>query len=224
LWRRLRGGQTSGVEDGEPSGTHGILRSIIFGLGFEFGKHAVIARLYQLTPDYVMTASIGDVVLLYIAQPRMTWIFLALVSAFKTDFSIIPAIIVEIILQIVTYVTLAKVSIHGQNSGFLAGKSGWQSLSSEGRLFYAGAFYMVFMDGMCILLFLFPLLASEKDGRESPLVWAFLFVLVGPWMGSWLFWAGFLQLFGDRYCPPDLIRQGIIWTSGNILGVIFTTG
>lgn len=46
-----------------------------------------------------------------------------------------------------------------------------------------------------------------------------LLFMVLPWIGQRLFWAGFLRLSADLYCPPRLWSNTAVWTIFSTLGV-----
>ena len=48
-------------------------------------------------------------------------------------------------------------------------------------------------------------------GKLSVISKAFVFLLL-PFIGQWLFWVGFVELYADWYCPPSLWKMTTVWT------------
>ena len=59
---------------------------------------------------------------------------------------------------------------------------------------------------------------AENTPEEIRDLMAFLIL---PWIGQWLFWAGFLRLAGDTFCPPKLWTNTTVWTVCSALGAFF---
>jgi hypothetical protein len=58
--------------------------------------------------------------------------------------------------------------------------------------------------------------AKGVEQEKKPNVGRFpLVVVVGMllcWIAQWLWWAGYIGVAGDRYCPPKLPLIASIWT------------
>lgn len=148
-------------------------------------------------------------------------------SAFMSQF------IGEFILQIITLYVMGRTAhfatIHGYYKVY---QDAYSQLPHAARMMYSGAlYYLVAGSLFLIFAFLFILYAmfsnrSKYFGKASSVVifLTLVFLLVSTWMGSWIFWAGFVKLAGDLYCPPKLIHQGVIWTFFSAIGIVLGTG
>ncbi|KAH7135653.1 hypothetical protein B0J11DRAFT_166016 [Dendryphion nanum] len=148
-------------------------------------------------------------------------------SAFMTQF------IAEFILQIITLYIMGRTAHFATQKGYykIYVKSYW-TIPVPARMMYSGAlYYLVAGSLFLILAFLFILytLFSSRIkafGKANSVIifMTLLFLLISTWMGSWIFWVGFVKLAGNSYCPPKLIHQGIIWTFFSTIGIILGTG
>lgn len=48
----------------------------------------------------------------------------------------------------------------------------------------------------------------------------FVFMLL-PFVGQWLFWIGFVGLFAERYCPPEVWTLAGVWTVFSAVGELY---
>ena len=62
----------------------------------------------------------------------------------------------------------------------------------------------------------------EKD--HITLVYLAVIFLVPAFIGQWMFWGGFVNLYGDLYCPPDVWRSAGIWSVFSWLGMVVSFG
>ncbi|CZR69057.1 uncharacterized protein PAC_18958 [Phialocephala subalpina] len=53
-------------------------------------------------------------------------------------------------------------------------------------------------------------------------VWGACFFMLIPYVGQWLFWVGFVELYDDRYCVPVLWQMTFVWTIFEVLGVFLS--
>ncbi|KIW14199.1 hypothetical protein PV08_06980 [Exophiala spinifera] len=53
------------------------------------------------------------------------------------------------------------------------------------------------------------------------LVYRMAIYMVPLFIGQWLFWAGFVNLSGDLYCPPSIWRMMGVWSGFSSLGLLF---
>ncbi|KAF2194946.1 hypothetical protein K469DRAFT_698508 [Zopfia rhizophila CBS 207.26] len=148
-------------------------------------------------------------------------------SAFMSQF------IGEFILQIITLYIMGRTAHFATNHGYykIYQKSYWK-IPAAARMMYSGALYYLVAGSLfliCAFLFiLYTMLSSRIKfiGKASSLgIFSTLLVLlISTWMGSWIFWAGFVKLAGTLYCPPKLIHQGVIWTFFSTIGILLGTG
>ena len=148
-------------------------------------------------------------------------------SAFMSQF------IGEFILQIITLYIMGRTAhfatIHGYYK--IYHKSYWQ-IPAAARMMYSGALYYLVAGSLFLIAALAFILDTifghrvKELGKASTggVVATLVFLLISTWMGSWIFWAGFVKLAGDLYCPPKLIHQGIIWSFFSAVGIILGAG
>jgi hypothetical protein len=53
------------------------------------------------------------------------------------------------------------------------------------------------------------------------LVYRMAIYMIPLFIGQWLFWAGFINLSADLYCPPNIWRMTGVWSSFSSLGLLF---
>ncbi|ORY02286.1 hypothetical protein BCR34DRAFT_84490 [Clohesyomyces aquaticus] len=148
-------------------------------------------------------------------------------SAFMSQF------IGEFILQIITLYIMGRTarfaSLH--NYYTISSEAYWK-LPSAARMMYSGALYYLVAGSLFLIaagLFILYTVVSQRTkifGKASSaaVFLALSVLLVSTWMGSWIFWAGFVKLAGNLYCPPKLIHQGVIWTFFSTIGILVGTG
>ncbi|KAH8726300.1 hypothetical protein GQ44DRAFT_726275 [Phaeosphaeriaceae sp. PMI808] len=148
-------------------------------------------------------------------------------SAFMTQF------IAEFVLQSMAMYIMGRTAHYGaaRNYYSIHLESYWQ-IPAAARMMYSGALYYL-VAGSVFLIFAFffiiyQMLSSKVKnlgkGNTVAIIIALWFLLISSWLGSWLFWAGFVKLAGDQYCPPKLIHQGAIWTLFSTSGIILGAG
>lgn len=114
--------------------------------------------------------------------------------------------IAEFILQIIALYIMGRTAHYGTIHNFykIYLPSYWD-IPSAARMMYSGALYYL-VAGSLFLIFAFffivwQMLSSKVKmigkGNTMALVTALWFLLISTWMGSWLFWAGFVKLAGD---------------------------
>ncbi|KAK6541138.1 hypothetical protein TWF694_008510 [Orbilia ellipsospora] len=59
-------------------------------------------------------------------------------------------------------------------------------------------------------------LTSDDASRIQRII----FWMALPFIGQWLFWAGYIDLFGDMYCPPKLGYIATVWATMSAVGVL----
>lgn len=178
--------------------------TFIFPLGFQLGANAWIASLYQTALGFDSGFSVGDLTLFYTTRPRLSWLVLAFVMIWTKDRYIKAtkaAAIAEFLLQLISsYYSGMTVHFaskhHYYNPGHLTGEN-----ANDARLMYVGALIsLIFMfPTLCSLVFL---VVRERDeyrpgGRLSSLFVILVIISCTSWLGSWLFWIGFVRLAGE---------------------------
>jgi hypothetical protein len=182
----------------------------IVPLGTQLAANAIIARLYQKTPDYGQGFTIAELTLFYTVRPRLGWI-LSTLAMWHTERvnkhaywykdslpwtnSARSLLISEAILVCLGTVYMGITAHFMANSELL--HSG-RDLGANGRwanIMYASS--IAYLVGSVFALAMFVYLvkfASKATVHRAP-----LFSLLGlvPFVASWCFWTGYLFLAGD---------------------------
>jgi uncharacterized membrane protein YhaH (DUF805 family) len=115
--------------------------------------------------------------------------------------------IAEVVLQYMTLYTMGRTAhLAAQQGYYRIGTATYRALPPGAHLFYAGALYYLIVGGLFIVFVTFILLFlmvqdDDHDDHGTAGVAVFfilLFLLSSTWMGSWLFWAGFVKMAGSR--------------------------
>ncbi|KAF2020619.1 hypothetical protein BU24DRAFT_403715 [Aaosphaeria arxii CBS 175.79] len=148
-------------------------------------------------------------------------------SAFMTQF------IGEFMLQIITLYIMGITAKFATTNGYykIHKKSYW-GINPAARMMYSGALYYLVAGSLFLLvaaIFIIYTVSSERTrllgrGSKAFVAWTLAFLMISTWLGSWIFWTGFVRLSGRFYCPPKVIEQGVIWTFFSTIGIIFGTG
>ncbi|OCK74607.1 hypothetical protein K432DRAFT_254749, partial [Lepidopterella palustris CBS 459.81] len=201
------------------------LLSVVFSLGANF----VNATLIQHTPGF-SHISVGGLALLWCARPRLAWVAAGLVN-FQQDtanfFSLGASVVTaEIILQIIAAVYIGMTAnFASTHHYYLKHHLDQVPNGRDALLMYVGALlWLIFALGV-LFQCIWAIEAIRKVARYFILNlsrWMYgLFKLMLPFLAQWLFWAGFVRLAGDLYCPPKLKTITSVWTVGSVLGVFF---
>lgn len=179
----------------------------ILPFGLQLGANASIAALTKLTPGYGDRFTIWELMLFYTLRPRLAWIFLGFISDVKTKHgrpwrtSFISNMIAELLLQLIALYTAGSVVKHAAARGYyLVHTDLYKALPEAAHLFYGGSLYYL-VSGCIYIVSCISLViteAHEDDGDKALTIGSVIVLLVTTWLGSWLFWAGFVQLAGDR--------------------------
>ena len=181
----------------------------------QLGANAFIAYLYQHTTGFGQGFTIIDLMLFYTTRPRMGWLVLTCVIGWGIreentrggqklkgfyENSAKGAILAEIILMIIASFYYGRTMHFAVTRGYylrghLTGPS-----AHDAHIMYVGALlYTVFL--YTPLFYLVLLVIDEKFGfLDDPLASVLLAVGVTgttTWLGSWLFWAGYVHLAQD---------------------------
>ncbi|ORY18927.1 hypothetical protein BCR34DRAFT_595761 [Clohesyomyces aquaticus] len=141
----------------------------------------------------------------------------------------------EVALQIMALYVMGTTVHFGARHGYYKLKTTtYKSLPLSAHLMYSGAmFYLV---SGCLIIFyeLCGLLmeygdetheSRNEEDEHSGSILLFVWVnLTCTWMASWIFWAGFVRLAGNQYCPPKLYAQGSIWGAFSLFGIAIGAG
>ena len=182
----------------------------IFPLGLQLDANAFIGYLYGTAPGYGSTFSIVDLMLFYTTRPRLSWLILAFFTLIDSctwdqnlyEKSTKAALLAEILLQLIaSYYTGTTVHFASQHGYYYNGHLNGQ-YATGAKLMYAGAMIsLIFLFLTLIFLIRFVIRRPEHWDKyqRSYRVSAIPLAVISctTWLGSWLFWAGYVQLAGD---------------------------
>jgi hypothetical protein len=160
--------------------------------------------------------------------------------------------IAEVLMQLAALYVMGRTVRFAIISGFYnVHKSElYNSLPPGAHMMYAGAMYYLIGGSIALVIaiicigFQFAIAKGDQmnSTRAGIIRYLCVFLLLATtFLGSWLFWAGFVQLAGDlyvtihsifesrllipyRYCPPKLASHAIIWTLFSAVGVFLGAG
>ncbi|OCL14639.1 carbohydrate-binding module family 18 protein [Glonium stellatum] len=135
----------------------------------------------------------------------------------------------ELALQAITLYYMGRTVVFASSHGYYSPGTLPGPIGHNANIMYAGALFWLCAQAFVYLTapsFVFVLL---KEGGGVQMVTKLMqmlggFLVITSWLASWLFWAGFVRLAGDSYCPPKLFEQGTIWTVFSSLGVLTGVG
>ena len=229
--RKVMNFLTCGCLGKEDGGSWGLMW--IASVGLQLCANAIIAAIYRSEAGYGANFAIGDLVLFYTTRPRLAWIVLALCMQFGAGSSkhgkgywedaakqlAIAEVVLSLIASYYAGITAHFATVNGYYVvGRLQGP-----YATAAHMLYAGAlFYLITLCGTILTTFL--MVAAMHDREKDWINTAMIIILLGgigvtSWLASWLFWAGYVLLAGDLYCPPNLVAQGAIWTIFSTLGM-----
>ncbi|KAK3360668.1 hypothetical protein B0T25DRAFT_536118 [Lasiosphaeria hispida] len=225
-------------------------RSWIWTVAMQFTANAVVAKTtIAASGNGPQTPSVGDFMMFLFMRPRMTWVVLCLFVPpgllYNREYrqKMIPVwsdglwpgnwakgvyqhVIAEAAIQLVGGAYYAGKTAHFATTRgyYYANALEGCPFRTEAKMMYAGALvYLIFLPPIIFLavgLLFPPSFEGNYRQKSDPLSNNYLFSLVG-WIGSWLFFAGYVRLAGDLYCPtgPTLASQGGIWVSFSIIAM-----
>ncbi|KAI9774138.1 MAG: hypothetical protein M1840_005231 [Geoglossum simile] len=137
--------------------------------------------------------------------------------------------IAEIMLQFITAYTMGTtVAFAAQRGYYILGSD--DPLRHKGHMMYSAALYWLCGQSLLLLVgglaTIYALIYEEGSSRKMHKIMTIVGVTMLPlsWAATWLFWAGYVRLAGDLYCPPKLILHGIVWIFFSTIGVMLGTG
>ena len=172
----------------------------MFPLCINLGSNALIAYLYEMTPGFGHRFTIWDLTLFYTTKPRLSWLVLVIFMNLDTARSkgskyiraAKAAVAAEIILQVMSSYYMGKTASFATKNGYYNHP---KTAPADARAMYAGALLSlvaVFFTLLCLVYILF------SDASIDTSFFAALLVGCTSWLGSWLFWGGFVHLEGNE--------------------------
>ena len=171
----------------------------IFPLGLNLGPNALIAYLYSTTPGFGESFSIWDLTLFYTTRPRLSWLLLVVfmnidtVRSSDTHYirSAKAAVAAEFCLQLMSSYYMGRTAHFAAKNDFY---SHLGTAPEDARVMYAGALLSL-VSLFFTLVNLADILFSDAGSDTSFSV----VLLIGctSWLGSWIFWGGFVGLAGN---------------------------
>ncbi|KAK0702661.1 hypothetical protein B0H67DRAFT_650048 [Lasiosphaeris hirsuta] len=136
----------------------------------------------------------------------------------------------EICLQLTASYNMGRTVVFASRRGYyVLGNLPPGQMGQSVHMMYAAALYwlcgqvLLGVVGLAIAFAIaFPHYCSRRDiSRTAHGVVILMTASMIPvsWLASWLFWAGYVKLAGDLYCPPNLVVEGLIWAIFSIVGV-----
>ena len=208
----------------------------IFPLAINLGPNALIAYLYKTTPGFGDTFSIGDLTLFYTTRPRLSWLVLVVFMSIDADRknndsytrSAKASVAAEFCLQLISSYYTGRTVHFAAANGYYSHPG---SAPADARTMYAGALLSLVSLFFTLCSLVYILYAEPGVGTTF---FAAILISCTSWLGSWIFWGGFVRLSGNsygllltilfphtehyRYCPPQLLPSGVIWTAFSVLG------
>ena len=173
----------------------------IFPLGINLGSNALIAHTYKHTAGFE-TFSTWELTLFYTTRPRLTWLVLVFfmnlsaISSEKSDKSnkyikaAKAAVAAEVVLQGMSSYYMGWTVSFASKHNYYLNPSG---APKNANIMYAGALLSLislFFTLVCLVIILL------REKRHSRSFYLMLLICCTSWLGSWLFWVGFVLLEG----------------------------
>lgn len=172
----------------------------IFPLGINLGSNALIAHTYKHT-DGFESFSTWDLTLFYTTRPRLTW----LVLVFFMNLDAISSKGSSKYIKAAKAAVAAEVILQGMSSYYMgwtvsfASKHGYYLKPSgapkDANIMYGGALLSLislFFTLICLVVIL------KRKEENNPSFYLMLLICCTSWLGSWLFWVGFVLLEGEQ--------------------------
>ena len=171
----------------------------IFPLGLNLGPNALIAYLYQTTPGFGDKFTIGELTLFYTTRPRLAWLLLVVfmnIEAYRgkdTHYikSTKAAVAAEIVLQCMSSYYMGRTAHFAAERGYYLVSA---HVPAKASVMYAGALLSL-ISLFFTLISLVHILYSDAEFDNT--LFAAALVSFTSWLGSWIFWGGFVGIAGS---------------------------
>jgi hypothetical protein len=173
-------------------------------LGLHVGGAYLNALIVSRSKNYD-DVPVTPLALLFLARPRLAWIFLMFLIRQKPYRNAATATLIsEVILQFFGAITMGRTAQFASQHNYYNPSHHNFPHGSDAYMMYCGAvvflaFMIASLVGAIIGLVLYydnSHKLSELSFKRAVLAAVALFCLLFTWIGSWLFWAGFIKLAG----------------------------
>jgi hypothetical protein len=176
--------------------------------------NALVALMIKRTNGFNSTFAITDLILFYASRPRLSWFFIGLLQPLPNkvyDSSARQGLIAEVILQIIATYYVGRTVHFASTHGYYKPHADYQfQHGGAARMMYGGALFYL----LAIAFNFYNVVATNtwrKPDRKvtnygaggsasvEQLTMLAYVIWTGftTWIGSWLFWAGYVRLAGD---------------------------
>ncbi len=175
-------------------------------VGLQLVANAAIAGIITCVPGFEHLA-VGKLILLLTARPRVSWMFLAWAYIANKGFSgaAKSSTIAEFVLLAIATYPMVSVLSYAQNNLEEGLTIDYSLRPLYASVMFAGAFLYMFWAVPLILLGLSLSLVFTDiklgDFRQGYIILS-TWVLPTLYLGSWLFWAGFIKISSKEYVHP----------------------
>ena len=170
----------------------------IFPLGLNLGSNALIAYLYKTTPGFGDTFTIWELTLFYTTRPWLSWlvlvVFMNIEAFYRKDSRYIKstkaAVAAEIVLQFMSSYYMGKTANFAAEKGYYIhlGNVPWKA-----SMMYSGALLSLISLLFTVISLIYILFS---DAEVDNTLFAAILVSLTSWLGSWIFWSGFVTTAG----------------------------
>lgn len=172
----------------------------LFPFGLNLGSNALVAHRYRTVHGFDDFHT-WDLTLFYTTRPRLAWVALVIFMNIDTNKSknstkymksAKAAVLAEIVLQIMSSYYMGWTASFATKHGYYHHPT---AAPENANIMYAGALLSLislFSTLICLVAILIQ--AGSFESSFTPI----LMVSCTSWLGSWLFWIGFVSLEGDE--------------------------
>lgn len=163
----------------------------ILTLALQFGSNALIATIIKNTAGYENDFAITQLMLLFIARPRLSWILMSVFSSFRRktkektkthpameyteefflerpwESSFMSQLIAEVILQLINLSTTGRIANFAATHGYYKLNHDYYSLPRGAHLMYAGALLYTVALPLFLMSYPMPFFFAARRRRYS---------------------------------------------------------
>jgi hypothetical protein len=169
--------------------------------------------------------AVADLTFFYMLRPRLTWAGIGIMSCWSPPFAkaLLPSQVAEIVLQLCGLYYKGRILAASFPTPYFMKPDLLEpeSLKSSWTMMVYPSFTFI----VCSGVFGFSLVVSYLTKSNPKAVFKFSYTSMALcWIVDWIIVAGYVGLANDLFCPPKFEIQGIVWTVGTLLGLLFGTG